>query len=102
MDTENTPRSKASQDIPPAKVLVGLPVNLLCLAEDVREFMGISAETWKLWVAAGLETYKPGTKAGYVFTGDVHEFFRSRLPLGVRQSVVRKQKLAEKRRKRKK
>lgn len=107
MDKENTPRSDESQEVPPEKrkrkppqpaverVLNGLPIDLLCRAREVAEYMGVDDETWKLWTDAGLETYQPGTRAPWVFTADVHAFVRKCPALGVRKSAVRKQKANE-------
>ena len=104
MNEENTPRSNTGQEIPPEKSLDGIPMNLLCRASAIREFMGVSNETWSIWVEVAEQLNLKidchlGTKEGWSLTNDMHELFRRSPELPVRRSAIRKKQLEERKRK---
>jgi len=79
-------------------------MNLLARASDTQRFMGVSNETWSLWVEAareiGLEIdCKLGTKEGWTLTTDLHALFRAKPQLRKRPSIERKERLERKRKK---
>ena len=49
----------------------------LYLVADILELLGTTKRTLADWKAAGLRTMKPGTKAEYVMTDDLLDFFGS-------------------------
>jgi hypothetical protein len=96
---ENTRTSKDQQDYfsrnpDVLNRLRGVPVGLLCRSRDVRAEIGVSAETWALWRAAGLVTVKIGSEAELILTDELHKFARSKPQLGERPSVARKRRMA--------
>ncbi len=104
MSRENTPSSDDGQEAPQKKALDGVPLNLLCRARSLQEFMGVSNETWSIWVEVAEELDLKidchlGTKEGWSLTSDMHELFRRSPKLPVRRSAIRKQELAERKRK---
>lgn len=75
---ENTPLNDDRQDESPKKQisprLRGIPFGLLLRCRDAIEEMGVSPNTWKRWVDAGLDIIEPGTECPYVISDKLIAF----------------------------
>ena len=79
--TEGKQKKQVSQN------LRGVSPGMLCRSIDVRESLGMSKETWRLWRDAGLKTIGDvGTDAELIFTDEVFIFLASKPKIGPRKT----------------
>ena len=96
MDTENTPRSKASQDTSCAKSTVepfkGVPLDMLCNVLEIQRMLSVADEPWDKLLSEGLPILVRAGNAKIGFTTEVIEWMKTRPKMPMAASALRKKR----------